>query len=294
MTYPKTMIKPIRDISQSERTLVNQRISLPRQIVRDFTKFGWSHVKDEALVSWGIVDYMNFHRLDLFQMKENANNIVRYRNADQDAVFEDCVAFFLRACVDLWQLESQSTQQINIEIQRSFEGPKKKTGSREGVRPDIFISSANHLRPVVIIECKSGQGYSRKDWEGDAWKSILDGELKDAWKHVRHIEKRRGCAFKTPVGTEEPCDIRYYKLILYMPDILQPKKSKRISKEHLAHLDENLKRIKREGVFVILKEAPAYGDKKAYLDARKEMTKEQAFAHRVEDLFSEIKKDFRL
>lgn len=294
--YPKTMLKAIRDISQCEAGLVHQRMGLHRQVTNDFAKHGWSDVRTNALVSWGIADCINFHRLNLFQMKEDVSGIVRYRNEDQDAFFEDCTACFLRACIDLWQQEKETKQQVNVEVQRSFEGPKVNKRSRQGIRPDIFVSSREHVRPVIIIECKSGQGYSRKNWEDGTWEKLISIEREKAKRHVRYYEKRKGLEFKTPKYSNVPCDIRYYKLILYMPDVLQPKNSKGQFDERQEEdsLKKELRLMKQENTYILLAEGPAYENEADYLNARKEMTEGEMFVHKAEDLFSKIKNDLKL
>ena len=277
---PTPIAKAVLDVCQCESDLVEARMNSHNRIYDDFQKRGWTYIKKHSLVSWGIADYINLHRLNLWKWKEGGKAVVRYRNENQDSVFEDCIAQYTRACIDLWQQEKGTTQQINIEVQRSFEGIE---GTRTGKRYDIFISSEKHLRPVIIIECKSGQGYAGRNWEEGRWKGLMKKEIGEARDHIRSIRGRSGFEFKTRVSSDRPIGIKYYKFVLYSPrglTINDPREKREL--------------MKQTGIFILLAKGPSYDSFNDYLQAREELVESEFFMHKAEDLFSQIKKELRL
>lgn len=255
---------PIKHIIQCDLDLIEMKIDLCREIYNYFLPKGWDYVEANSLVSWGIADYMRLHRVNLGEWDNEGNSVRRHRRQNQDSAFEDCIAQFLRACINLWEKEERkrtkqkNSLRIRVEVQKQFE----KSGTRNAFRPDIYIFSEDEERRGVAIECKSGQGYSRGPWEDGKWKETIDKEREHAAEFLLH-------------------GFKYYKFVLYLPDVFQKKSTEK------SVLEKMKSEMEKKGVFILLAKTPNDNSYDEYLKARKETS----FFHGAEPLFSKVRED---
>lgn len=261
--FERSMLKPINGIIRSETRLLDKKSDLHGALCKQYSELGWPAVKKEKLVSWGIAEYMNMHRIILETHKgKDDSQIQRHRNETLAFFFEDCVAQFTRACIDLWLDNARVKPEINVDVQRNFE----IRGSRQGMRPDVFISSKKQARPVIVIECKTGQGFQRDNWTRKKWGQYIKQQGDKVEKYVLPNPNIHSAKY-------------LYVMLFWYP----PKNWMRDSAEEL----------KKENVYILLNKGPNYKTAKEYRDNCKEKG-EQIFLHAAEDFLQVIKSKLRL